>query len=94
MVIYVKSSISYSTPIFIFLDLIELKNQTASIASNIVDQLLECLHCSGFTEEFLVRNWVPYVTDGASVLLGEKEWSCQTLKGNISPNFQLALHKS
>lgn len=57
MVVYIKTSISYSKPIFIFLDLIELKCQTAS---NNVDQLLECLHKSGFTEDFLVRNLVSF----------------------------------
>ncbi|XP_050064565.1 E3 SUMO-protein ligase KIAA1586-like [Aphis gossypii] len=45
MVVYVKSSILNSEPIFIFLDLVELKSQTAS---SIVSQLIECLYASGF----------------------------------------------
>jgi len=41
MIINLKASISYDSPVFIFLNLIELKNLTST---NIIDQLLECLH--------------------------------------------------
>ncbi|XP_008179456.1 E3 SUMO-protein ligase KIAA1586-like [Acyrthosiphon pisum] len=66
MVVYVKASILNSEPVFSFLDLVELKSQTAS---NIDNQLIECLHTSGFTENFLVEHWVSFVTDGASYSL-------------------------
>lgn len=77
MVVYVKASILNSEPVFLFLDLVELKSQTAS---NIVNQLIECLHTSGFTENFLVEHWVSFVTDGASVLLGKKNGVAVRLK--------------
>lgn len=77
MVVYVKASILNSEPIFIFLDLVELKSQTAS---NIVSQLIECLYTSGFTENFLVEHWVLFVTDGASVLLGKRNGVAIRLK--------------
>lgn len=50
MIIYLKASVSYESPVFIFLDLIELKSQTSI---NIVEQLLECLHIHGFTDIYL-----------------------------------------
>jgi len=77
MVVYVKASILNSEPIFIFLDLVELKSQTAS---SIVSQLIECLYASGFTEHFLVEDWVSFVTDGASVLLGKRNGVAVSLK--------------
>lgn len=70
MVVYMKTSKLFSESIFIFLDLIELKNQTNS---NIVDQLIKFLHTSGFTENYLTENWITFVMDGASVLLGRKK---------------------
>jgi len=77
MVVYVKASILSSEPIFIFLDLVELKSQNAS---SIVSQLIECLYASGFTENFLVEHWVSFVTDGASVLLGKRNGVAVRLK--------------
>lgn len=77
MVIYLKVSISNTDPIFIFLDLVELKNQTAE---NIVEQLLECLHSSGLNENYLKQHWISFVSDGASVLLGKKNGVAKRLK--------------
>ncbi len=57
------------SPKFIFLDLVELENQRAD---GIVEGLLTCLTNAGFTEEWLLENWVAVVTDGASVMLGKK----------------------
>jgi hypothetical protein len=69
IVIYIKASISFEDPIFIFLALVELKHQTAE---NIVTQLIDCLHESGFNNEYLINNWISFVSDGASVLLGKR----------------------
>ncbi|CAI6367147.1 unnamed protein product [Macrosiphum euphorbiae] len=77
MVVYIKSAISNDDPIFMFLDLVELDNQ---LAVNIVDKLLACLHKCGFDETFLQKNWVSFVSDGASVLLGKKNGVAKRLK--------------
>lgn len=69
MVVYIKSAISNEDPIFMFLDLVELDNQ---LAVNIVDKILGCLYKCGLNETFLQKNWVSFVSDGASVLLGKK----------------------
>lgn len=66
MVVYIKASISHDDPVFIFLELV---SQTAD---NIVNQLIDCLKESGFNENYLLQNWVSFVSDGASVLLGKK----------------------
>lgn len=77
MVVYLKSSISNEDPVFIFLDLVELNQQTAY---NITHQLIECLHKSGFNDDFLKRNWISFASDGASVLLGKKAGVAKLLK--------------
>lgn len=59
------------------MDLVELDNQSAV---NIVDKLLTCLHKCGFNETFLQQNWVSFVSDGASVLLGKKNGVAKRLK--------------
>jgi len=69
MVVFIKASISCDDPIFIFLDLVELVSQTAE---NIVNQLIECSKESGFNDHYLINNWISFVSDGASVLLGKK----------------------
>jgi len=69
VVVFIKASISCDDPIFIFLDLVELVSQTAE---NIVNQLIECLKESGFNDHYLINNWISFVSDGASVLLGKK----------------------
>jgi len=53
MVVSLKVSISNNEPILIFLDLVELKNQTAE---NIVSQLINCLHTSGLDENYLQQH--------------------------------------
>ncbi|KAL4104768.1 hypothetical protein QTP88_020044 [Uroleucon formosanum] len=66
MVVYIKSAMSNDDPIFMFFNLVELDNQ---LPVNIVDKLLACLHKCGFDEIFLQKNWVSFVSDGASALL-------------------------
>lgn len=69
MTVSVKASIEGASPEFIFLDLVELDNQRAD---GIEQALLTCLMKAGFTEEWLLENWVTFVSDGASVMLGKK----------------------
>lgn len=77
MVVFIKASIASEDPIFIFLDLVELRHQNAE---NIANQLIECLHKSGFSDKYLKTNWISFVTDGASVLLGKKCGVAKRLK--------------
>ena len=69
MTVFVKASIQEESPEFIFLELVELENQRAD---GIEQALLTCLTNAGFTEEWLCENWVTFVSDGASVMLGKK----------------------
>jgi len=69
MVVYIRAAISCNDSIFIFLNLIELTNQSAE---NIVNQLVTCLHDNGLDDSYLKEKWVSFVSDGASVLLGKK----------------------
>ena len=54
---------------YLFLDLVELDNQTSD---SIVNTVLKCLNMYEFDEDFLMRNLVAVATDGASVILGRK----------------------
>ncbi|XP_028437610.1 E3 SUMO-protein ligase KIAA1586 [Perca flavescens] len=69
MTVSIKASIQEESPEFIFLELVELENQRAD---GIVQALLTCLTNAGFTEKWLHENWVTFVSDGASVMLGKK----------------------
>ncbi|XP_056127435.1 E3 SUMO-protein ligase KIAA1586-like [Rhinichthys klamathensis goyatoka] len=70
MTVSVKASVQEEeSPEFIFHELVELDNQRAD---GIVEGLLTCLTNAGFTEEWFLENWVAFVTDGASVMLGKK----------------------
>lgn len=86
MVVYIKASISCEDPVFIFLDLVELISQTAE---NIVNQLIECLKKSGFNEHYLIHNWISFVSDGASVLLGKRNGVAKRLKDRYPLIFSL-----
>lgn len=77
MVVYIKASISFEDPIFIFLAVVELEHQTSE---NIVAQLIDCLHNSGFNNEYLINNLISFVSDGASVLLGKNAGVAKWLK--------------
>ncbi|XP_022173984.1 E3 SUMO-protein ligase KIAA1586-like [Myzus persicae] len=86
MVVFIKASISCDDPIFIFLDLVELVSQTAE---NIVNQLIECLKESGFNDHYLINNWISFVSDGASVLLGKKNGVAKRLQERYPLIFSL-----
>lgn len=86
MVVYIKASISCDNPVFIFLDLLELVSQTAE---NIENQLVDCLKNSDFYENYLKHNWISFVSDGASVLLGKKNGVAKRLKDRYPLIFSL-----
>uniref|UniRef100_A0A3Q2PD66 HAT C-terminal dimerisation domain-containing protein n=1 Tax=Fundulus heteroclitus TaxID=8078 RepID=A0A3Q2PD66_FUNHE len=56
MIVSVKASIDGATPEFLFLD--------------VEKALLNCLETAGFSDEWLKKNWIAFVSDGASVMLG------------------------
>ncbi|KAJ3591725.1 hypothetical protein NHX12_006857 [Muraenolepis orangiensis] len=68
MIVNLKVSVDGATPEFLFLELVELESQRAK---DIEEALLSCLDTAGFTEEWLQKNWVSFVSDGASVMLGK-----------------------
>ena len=57
-----------SEPEYYFLDLIELPCTTSKC---VTDTLLGYLK-EHFTSEFLQKNWIAFISDGASVMLGNK----------------------
>ncbi|KAJ3601100.1 hypothetical protein NHX12_032073 [Muraenolepis orangiensis] len=68
MIVNLKVSVDGATLEFLFLELVELESQRAK---DIEEALLNCLDTAGFTEEWLQNNWVSFVSDGASVMLGK-----------------------
>uniref|UniRef100_A0A3B4U872 HAT C-terminal dimerisation domain-containing protein n=1 Tax=Seriola dumerili TaxID=41447 RepID=A0A3B4U872_SERDU len=87
MTVSIKASIQEESPEFIFLELVELENQRAD---GIVQALLTCLTNAGFTEEWLHENWVTFVSDGASVMLGKKSGVATRLTSRF-PKLELAV---
>ncbi|KAK9693494.1 protein of unknown function (DUF4371) [Popillia japonica] len=70
LIVYLKCETSKDLPPnVLFLDLIELPNQTAD---SIFEALLGCLKKYGFDREYLKENLVAFACDGASVMLGKK----------------------
>jgi hypothetical protein len=70
LIVYLKcQSTEHGVPHFVFLDLVELENQTATA---ICASLLHCLELHGFSDSYLKDNFVGFVSDGASVMLGKK----------------------
>lgn len=69
MVVFIKASINGSDPVFIFLALVELESQTAEIVTS---SLITCLKTAGFSESYLQKHWISFVSDGASVMVGKQ----------------------
>uniref|UniRef100_H3AXD6 DUF4371 domain-containing protein n=1 Tax=Latimeria chalumnae TaxID=7897 RepID=H3AXD6_LATCH len=67
LIVYLKASAEGESPIFVFLDLVELEDQRAE---GIASALFECLRNAGFTDSYLQENWVSFVSGGVSVMLG------------------------
>ncbi len=68
MIVNLKASVDGAIPEFVFLELVELESQRAE---DIKKALLNCLDTAGFSDEWLQKNWVSFVSDGASVTLGK-----------------------
>lgn len=73
---------SIGAPEMIFLSLVELQNQRAE---EITSSLLATLKSHGFLEEYLQENWISFVSDGASVLMGKSSGVAKRLL-EIYPN--------
>jgi hypothetical protein len=70
LVVYLKCmSSSAVEPHFMFLQLIELEDQSAD---TIVKALLGCLNSYGFTDDYLKTHLISFASDGASVMTGKK----------------------
>lgn len=70
LIIYLKcTSVPTSEAHFMFLDLVELENQTAN---TIVATLLNCLAMFGFDDNYLAEHLIAFASDGASVMTGNK----------------------
>ena len=66
LIIYLHYT-SNDFPINIFADLLELN---ATNASEIANQILNCLHRHGFSNSYLSDNILGFCSDGASVMIG------------------------
>lgn len=79
LIIYLKTCVAQNNekPDFLFLSLVELPSQTADV---VTDTLMKTLSDSGLTEEFLHRNWLAFISDGASVMVGSRSGVATRLK--------------
>jgi len=84
MLVYIKEAINGSDPVFVFLDLVELDSQTAEC---ITSQLVRCLKDAGFPEEYLLKNWVSFVSDGANIMLDKKSGVASRLRAKYPAIF-------
>ena len=83
LIIYIKTCLPDSTsPVTLFLDLVELQNQGAEC---IYTTLMECLNVHGFTLEVLVERLISFATDGASVMLGSQSGVATRIQRSV-PN--------
>jgi len=98
MAVYLRTSVGKEAPIFIFLDLVELDGQTSN---DIVLALDDCFKSAGFSEEFLRTNFIAFISDGASVMLGKKTGVATQLKSKypgiftwhcLNHRLELAVH--
>ena len=72
LIIYVRTCLAgtgMSSPVNLFIDLVELENVTAK---GILDSLLGCLKSYGMTEEYLKISLISVACDGAAAMLGRK----------------------
>ena len=68
LAVHLKAYFGVGEPEFVFFALLELQSQNAQC---ITDSLLACLRAD-FSEDYLQANWIAFVSDGASVMLGKK----------------------
>ncbi|GBM78878.1 E3 SUMO-protein ligase KIAA1586 [Araneus ventricosus] len=85
LIVYLNSENSKEhVPNSLFLDLIELPDQTSA---TILQALLNCLNQNGFCDDYLKDNLVAFASDGASVMLGKQSGR------KVSQYYSLALHE-
>ena len=77
MTVHIKAGIGGDNPIFVFLELVGLNNQSTE---EIAESLRSCLLRSGFNEEYLQHHWIAFISDGASVMMGRKSGVATRLK--------------
>lgn len=83
LIVYLKCETSKELPPnFLFLDLIELPNESAD---TVLRALLNCLNEHCFCDDYLKENLVAFASDGASVMLGKKSGVAEKLAQNY-PN--------
>ena len=83
LIMYLKClSEKNGKPHFMFLDLIELENQSAKA---IFEGLVKCLDSYGFIDDYLKKHPTGFASDGASVMLGRKSGVVSQILGKY-PN--------
>ena len=68
LIVYIRTSLGYTEPVTLFLDLLELSKTRAPA---IVSALLECLSGYGLSEPIIAEHCVGLACDGASTMLGK-----------------------
>lgn len=77
LIVYLKCEVcKEDSPHFLFLDLLELSDQTSK---TVAENLLDCLSKYGFEDNYLKENFVAFASDGASVMLGKKSGVAERL---------------
>ena len=77
LILYLKCETSKSDdPLFLFLDLVEIEDQSAA---TITSRVIQCLNKTRFAEKYLKKNLVAFACDGASAMLGKKSVSLSLL---------------
>lgn len=64
---HLRAHLGKGDPEFVFFDLVELNAQTAEC---VTESILHSLRLH-FSEDFLKANWIAFISDGASVMLGK-----------------------
>jgi hypothetical protein len=67
--IFLKTVVNSSAPMYLFLDIFEVKGITAT---ELVESLEETLHKHGFSKEWLSQNFVGFTTVGTHYMFGKK----------------------
>jgi len=86
IVIYLKTVVNEGAPIFVLLEIAELADGKAETIYNCI---LQTLKSSGFSMDWLQQNFIGFISDGASVLLGKKNGVAARLKATFPDLFTL-----
>ena len=88
LAVYITSVLN-SSPVNIFLNMVELGGQDAN---SICNSLLDSLESNGLDNEYLAKNLIALTSDGASVIMGTIKGVATILK--VSANCGVALPQS